>query len=108
MRLNVLAAATLRRAELVAFGVPHDPPVPGGSLVDLADTGCPQSFQPGDQLVETAGLTVDVDVQAVPAGLGLGHVLNSNSESVNRAYEFVRVRSRRALVTACPYPSLLK
>ena len=24
------------------------------------------------------------------------------------AYEFVRVRSRRALVTACPYPSLLK
>jgi hypothetical protein len=23
-------------------------------------------------------------------------------------YEFVRVRSRRALVTACPYPSLLK
>jgi hypothetical protein len=51
---------------------------------------------------------VDVDVQAVPAGLGLGHVLNSNSESVNRAYDFVRVRSRRALVTACPYPSLLK
>ena len=24
------------------------------------------------------------------------------------AYEFVSVRSRRALVTACPYPSLLK
>jgi hypothetical protein len=24
------------------------------------------------------------------------------------AYEFVRVRSRRAFVTACPYPSLLK
>jgi hypothetical protein len=23
-------------------------------------------------------------------------------------YEFVTVRSRRALVTACPYPSLLK
>jgi hypothetical protein len=23
-------------------------------------------------------------------------------------YEFVRMRSRRALVTACPYPSLLK
>jgi hypothetical protein len=23
-------------------------------------------------------------------------------------YEFIRVRSRRALVTACPYPSLLK
>lgn len=23
-------------------------------------------------------------------------------------YKFIRVRSRRALVTACPYPSLLK
>jgi hypothetical protein len=39
--------------------------VPGGSLVDLADAGCPQFFEAGHQLVEAAGCTVDVDVQTV-------------------------------------------
>ena len=61
-RLHDRPRPGLRRAELVAFGVLHDPPVPGRSLVDLADAGCPQLFQPGHQLVEAAGLTVDVDV----------------------------------------------
>ncbi|GED90084.1 hypothetical protein TNCT6_71690 [Streptomyces sp. 6-11-2] len=50
----------LRRAELVAFRVLHDPPVPGRPLGDLADAGCPR-------LVEAAALTVDVEVQAVLA-----------------------------------------
>jgi hypothetical protein len=68
-RLHDRPRPGLRRAELVAFGVLHDPPVPGRSLVDLADAGCPQLFQPGHQLVEAAGLTVYVDVQAVLAGL---------------------------------------
>src|SRR5580700_4564603 len=70
-----LSYRPLCRAELVAFGVLHDPPVPGRSLVDFADPGCPQVFQPDHQIVEAARFTVDVDVQAVLAGFALGHVL---------------------------------
>jgi hypothetical protein len=74
-RFHSGAPPGLRRAELVAFGVLHDPPAPGRSLVDIADAGCPELFQPGHQFVEAAGFAVDVDVQAVLPGLALGHVL---------------------------------
>jgi hypothetical protein len=68
-------AAGLRRAELIAFGVLHDPPASGKSLIDLAYAGCSQLLQPGNQLIEPPGLTVDVDVQAVLAGLPLRNLL---------------------------------
>jgi hypothetical protein len=64
-------AVGLRRAELIASGVLHDPPASCRSLIDLAYAGCPQLLQPGNQLIEALGLTVDVDVQAVLAGLPL-------------------------------------
>ena len=53
----------------------HDPPAPCSSLIDLAYAGCPQLLQPGNQLIEAPGLTVDVDVQAVLAGLPLRNLL---------------------------------
>ena len=82
-------ASLLSRAELVALRILHDPPVPGRSLVDLADADCPQLFQPSRQHVEAAWLTVDIDVQAVLPGLAFGHLLKQQPPAAADAARLV-------------------
>jgi Acyl-CoA dehydrogenase, C-terminal domain len=80
-----LGTAGLGRAELIAFGVLHDPPVSCRSLIDLAYAGCTHLLQPGNQLIEAPGLTVDVDVQAVFAGLPLRNFLEQQPPTASDA-----------------------